>query len=220
MGIFIAILLAAASGGAIYGVLTLINKRISSGIASEKTGHKKKIAELDKEIADLKPQVDRYVSKAQLDIVRNKREEIANELEASRKNLQQSEEKLDAAQKSVVARESKQQELKALRDEETGKLEQIVTAHETLSSESLGLENQLADSMKQLDSLQNEVELTDKQREAFQKISEVLSSAGERMRELIGEYDSVNERLVELGKQHKDLEDEYTRLVEQQLTSQ
>ena len=79
------------------------------------------------------------------------------------------------------------------------------------------LEQQLANSMKNLDQLMNDVQLSETQRALLDDLSSALSGAGERMRDLLTEYNTVHERLELLQQQHRDLEDEYTRLVEQQL---
>ena len=71
--------------------------------------------------------------------------------------------------------------------------------------------------MKNLESILGEVTLTDDQKAELDKLNDALSSAGENMRTLITEYESVNERLKMLREQHEDLEEEYTKLVEQQL---
>ena len=51
----------------------------------------------------------------------------------------------------------------------------------------------------------------------FEDLNRALSDGGALLRDLITEYQSVNERLDMLRIQHEDLEEEYTKLVEQQL---
>jgi predicted nuclease with TOPRIM domain len=71
--------------------------------------------------------------------------------------------------------------------------------------------------MKSLDAILSELNLTQDQRKHLSDLSETLTSAGGRLRELLTEYQTVKERLDMLTQQHADLEEEYTKLVEQQL---
>jgi predicted nuclease with TOPRIM domain len=59
--------------------------------------------------------------------------------------------------------------------------------------------------------------MTQSQREMFLGLQSTVEEAGARLRDLLMEYQTVNERLNMLRQQHSDLEEEYTRLVEQQL---
>ena len=79
------------------------------------------------------------------------------------------------------------------------------------------LEQELAASLKELDALVVDVPMTPDQRTVFQELLNALTAAGSRLRDLITDYQAVQERLESLKLQHNDLEDEYTRLVEQQL---
>ncbi|MCB0338546.1 MAG: hypothetical protein KDD53_03030, partial [Bdellovibrionales bacterium] len=74
-----------------------------------------------------------------------------------------------------------------------------------------------AESLKELDAIMDELEMTQVQRDIMQSLSNALEASSARMRDLIFEYQQVNERLEQLKAQHLDLEDEYTKLVEQQL---
>ena len=61
------------------------------------------------------------------------------------------------------------------------------------------------------------IELTAEQQQVLEELSNTLTEAGSRMRDLLTDYAMVKERLDGLNGQHHDLEEEYTRLVEQQL---
>jgi len=218
MGLIVTIIIGAASVGIILGGLSIIKGQIAGSVENEKAAIKAQIAEMDQKLTALEKTSTKYVSKLQIRFSKTKRQALSTEIEKNNLNLAEFEKKLEHAQRAVVAREERQQELKSSKEGEHSKLEELASLHETLGSESMGLERQLADSMKQLDSLQNEVGLTEKQKEGFQKLSDVLSMAGERLRELITEYDTINTRLIEIRQQYTDLEGEYTRLVEQQLS--
>ena len=70
---------------------------------------------------------------------------------------------------------------------------------------------------KSLDNIMAELELTEDQRGLLDELSKALTSAGSNLRDLLMEYEAVKTRLENLRQQHLDLEEEYTKLVEQQL---
>ena len=79
------------------------------------------------------------------------------------------------------------------------------------------MSRKLALSLKNLEELLAGTDLTPQERDIVSEFNESLVSAGARLRDLMTEYQVVKERLEGLQGQFKDLEDEYTRLVEQQL---
>lgn len=213
------IILLALSAATILGFIFLIKSKANSGIGQERKELKQTLAQLDEDLNVLGKQSGQLISKKQLEGIREKRSKLAEQVTEARALLIDLEAKLKATQDSVKDKEEKQQALKAAKIEEENKLADVVASYEVLSGESVKLEKNLAESMKQLDSLESEVQMTDKQKDALHKLSSVLSGAGERMRELITEYEAIHQKVIELQKQYIDLEDEYKRLVEQQISS-
>jgi chromosome segregation ATPase len=213
------IILSIISAATIIGFIFLIKSKTNSGIGQERKELKQTLAQLDEDLNVLGKQSNQLISKKQLEGIREKRAKLAEQVTEARALLIDLEAKLKSTQDSVKEKEEKQQALKAAKIEEENKLADVVASYEVLSGESVKLEKNLAESMRQLDSLENEVQMTDKQKDALHKLSAVLSGAGERMRELITEYEAVHQKVVELQKQYVDLEDEYKRLVEQQISS-
>jgi chromosome segregation ATPase len=142
---------------------------------------------------------------------------VAADLENEKATLVTVEKKLASAQKEVEAKEFQQQEVKAAKEEDENKLAELLSNFKDLSSESIELEQKLAQSMKNLDKILSEINVTEDQRAVLNNLNDSLTSAGSLLRELITESEMVNERLKVLKEQHSDLEEEYTRLVEQQL---
>jgi chromosome segregation ATPase len=160
---------------------------------------------------------DSYASKGQLDNVGQLHTSAQTDLEREKNTLKEIETKLSTAQKLVEGKESRQQEIKSARMEDEVKLQELLSNYENLSSEAIALEQKLAASLKNLDSIMDEIELTQDQKGALQELSNSLTAAGARLRDLLTEYEQTNQRLENLRQQHVDLEDEYTKLVEQQL---
>lgn len=158
-----------------------------------------------------------FASKAQIDNVENQNREFTENLEKQKALLKEIEQKLETAQKDVETKEGIQQEMKSAKEEDEAKLIEITAKFNNVKSDSISLEQELSSSLKSLDAMMTEVPMTADQRAVFQELSNAITSASSRLRDLITDYQSVNERLDNLKLQHQDLEDEYTKLVEQQL---
>jgi archaellum component FlaC len=63
----------------------------------------------------------------------------------------------------------------------------------------------------------SELQMTPDQQAVFSELSNALTSASAQLRDVIVDYQNAYERLESLRSQHKDLESEYSKLVEQQL---
>ncbi len=201
----------------IFGVMFFIKRQLSSSVGSERDAVIAKVNTLDKELRELLTYADGYASKKQLAQLEASLAQSKADLDREKGNLKALEPKLEGAQKMVEEKETHQQELKSAKEEDELKMKELMDHFETISSESIGLEQALAQSMKNLDQLMAEVTLTADQRAVLQELSNSLSNAGSTLRELIVEYDTLNERLNMLTQQLMDLEEEYTKLVERQL---
>jgi chromosome segregation ATPase len=211
------LIIALASVGIIFGALTVLKKRAASTAGAEVQSAGSKLPELESQIKEIIASASALVSKKKLENISAQIEAAQTELEKEKANLKEIETRLDQAQKLVEEKEGVHQEMKSSKEEDEMRLKDMMERYSDLSSESMALEQKLASSMKNLDQLLSEVTLTEDQRAMFENLSVSLTSSGERMRDLLTEYSTVHERLELLQQQHKDLEEEYTRLVEQQL---
>lgn len=219
MDILLAITLGLLSSAAIVGFLFFIKMKANAGLGQEKKDLKLTLAGLDQDLLSLTKESEQLISKQQLESIRQRRQELVEQMTEAKSLLKELDAKLKTSQQAVKHSESEQAKLKAVKVGDENKIAEIITTYESLNGLSIALEKKLAESMQQLDSLESEVQMTDKQRESLKKISSALSGAGERMRELITEYDTINKKLIELQQNYLDLEDEYKRLVEQQLSA-
>lgn len=199
------------------GSYIALRKQVSSSVGAERDTLTQNIDALDAEIKALLGYADGYASKGQLEYLSTQLNNIKGELEKERGNLQALEPKLDNAQKMVEGKETSQQELKSAKEEDEVKLKELLENYDTISHESLSLEQQLALSLKNLDNIMNEVQMTPDQKAILQELSNSLANSGGALRDLLMEYETLNERLNALKQQLGDLEDEYTKLVERQL---
>lgn len=175
------------------------------------------IGDLDKEILGSIDKAKELASKGQLTKAQKEVEEGRTALDTEKEALKGIEQKLDGAQQKVEEKEAYQQEIKSSKAEDETRLAEMLANYEDISNESVALEQKLAASLKNLDSIMESVGTTDEQKSVLQDLSNALTTAGSRLRDLIFEYQVVNERLRTLSTQHAELEEEYTKLVEQQL---
>jgi len=140
-------------------------------------------------------------------------------LESQKAEREMLELKLAGAQTDVVNREAAHQELKTVKREDEVVLQEVVSNYHDISTESVSLERRLADSLKSIDKMTAEVALTADQRAVFEALSNALTTASTQLRDVIVAYQNVYERLAALQGQYSDLENEYIKLVELQLSA-
>ena len=210
----------------IIGILTAIavfiasigfKKHFTSSVATKTKTLKRQIEEATSKAKDLTQYAPAYVSKLQLESVESLLGKEADTITSERKRLKDIEAKLENAQKLVEEKEGGQQETKASREEDEIKLRELLASFNDVSAESMGLERKLATSMKNLETLISEVKMTDIQKQIMNDLLSALTEGSSRVRELLTEYQAINDRLNAIQQQHGDLEEEYTKLVEQQL---
>lgn len=207
----------ATSVGGLFGVRWFCFKLLAASGGSEREALLSRLKSADKHLRSLLKYVDSYVSRKQCESLAQRSQELQESLDREKGALEETEIKLKTAQSAVEEKETAQQELKSAKEEDELKLEELMAGYSEVSSESSSLERRIAESMKNLDNLMEQLELTAAQKSAFDELSKALTIAGALLRDLITEHSSLNERLELLRGQHDDLEDEYTRLVERQL---
>lgn len=200
-----------------YGILFFILRRLKVGTSAERDTLIEEIQALDTEIRAKLEVGDFLATKLQVDNLNRKLQEFQEAFSQERRSLERIESKLEVAQREVETKESQQQEIKSAKYENEAVLSNLLANYAEVSNESILLEQNLASSLKHLDSILNELELSQEARALLEALSEALSEAGSRLRDLITEYDGVKKRLDLMQQQHHDLEEEYTKLVEQQL---
>ncbi len=175
------------------------------------------ITDVTHKLFELKSFAPAYIGKKQLQSVDSLLAQDTGNLQKEKEHLKEVEVKLEAAQKLVEAKESQQQETKTTKDTDEQKLHELLSHYTQISDDAMMLERSLAQSLKNLESIIAEVTMTEDQKAVLNLLLETLTEGGGRLRELIPEYQTVKERLEMLEQQHNDLDEEYTKLVEQQL---
>jgi archaellum component FlaC len=195
-----------------------VARKLSGGITKEAVLELRSQAEaLEGEFAALLSEEKPLISRAQLNALVTETADFQRGLDSQRALMTELDGRLGETQKTVEGKEREQQEMKSAKEEDEKAVGDLMAKYEEYSTQAVGLEHKLADSLKSLDAMIADTPMTPDQKAVFQELSQALGTASSRLRDLIVDYQSLNERLTNLRGQHADLESEYTKLVEQQL---
>jgi chromosome segregation ATPase len=172
---------------------------------------------LETQLIEVLSEQQKFASKGQIQSLISQRQNFLSSAQEQRALLTSMVERLDKARADVQRREAEQQEIRAMRDEDEKVIVQLTSNYTQFSHESVTLEHTLAESLKTLDAMSSEIKMTPDQQAVIQELSNALTSASAQLRDVIVDYQNAHERLESLRLQHRDLENEYTKLVEQQL---
>jgi chromosome segregation ATPase len=212
-GIIIALLTAAAGIGVAY----TLKAQLVASAGSEVSALLKEINDITANLEELIKYAPAYVGKKQLQNIEQQLTQETTQLQKEKERLKEVETKLESAQRLVEEKESQQHETKAMQESDEQKLRDLLASYTQISDEAMNLEKRLAASLKNLETIIAEVKMTEDQKAVLTTLLNTLTEGGGQLRELITEYQMVKERLELLQQQHHDLEEEYTKLVEQQL---
>ncbi len=196
----------------------VLGKKMAPGASNEAMGNlREQSRELEEKLIEVLSEKDRFASKAQIATLIRQTESFLATISEQRNLLSTIAQRLEKARIDVEERELGQQEARAMREEDEAVIVQVTTNYAQFSTESVTLEHTLAESLKTLDVMTGELQMTTDQQAVFSELSNALTSASAQLRDVIVDYQNAHERLENLRSQHKDLEAEYSKLVEQQL---
>jgi len=104
-----------------------------------------------------------------------------------------------------------------MKEEDEAAINTTLARYSEFSTESLSLEQKLAESLRTLDVMTSEIQMTTDQQAVFAELSNALTQASAQLRDVIIDYQNANDRLRNLSSRFTDLENEYSKLVDQQL---
>jgi chromosome segregation ATPase len=159
-----------------------------------------------------------FVSRAQYEYASESTERLTKAIEVARAELRHVELELEATQIEVEKREVKIQDLKGAREEEAKLLYHISQEFALLHQEGENLRASLDNSLEHIQKMEQELSLTKAQAEELAKLQGVVTGTMDRLKELTVEGQEVERRLKVLSQQYRSLEEEYTKLVEQQFS--
>jgi septation ring formation regulator EzrA len=196
----------------------ILGKKMAPGASNEEMANlREQSRELEDKLIEVLSEKDRFASKAQIATLMRQTESFLTTIAEQRSLLETISQRLEKARIDVEERELAQQEARAMREEDEVIIAQVTNNYSLFSTESVTLEHTLAESLKTLDAMTTELQMTPDQQAVFSELSNALTSASAQLRDVIVDYQNAHERLENLRSQHKDLEAEYSKLVEQQL---
>lgn len=211
------LIISAVCAGVLFALFKIFKKQLSQGGSGETEELAKKIEEASAELNDLLKYKDSYASKGQFDALAGMKDGMAVDLQREKDRLKSIEEKLDGIQKAVETKEFQQQEVKSAKEDDHVKLEAFLGEYKNVAPSATSIEQRIAAGLKSLDQIIGSGQFSEDQKGMLIDLQTAMTTAGSSLRELITDYEGLNERLAQLKGQHQDLEEEYTKLVEQQL---
>lgn len=195
-----------------------IGKRSGSSSSDEDAAKlREESQQLDSRLVETLSEVERFASKAQVNYLQQQRSALRQALTEQQQSLAQLVSRVDQTRSDVQSRETAQQELRAMKQEDEEAISRTLASYNEFSAESLALEQKLAESLRTLDVMTSEIKMTTDQQAVFAELSNALTQASAQLRDVIIDHQNANDRLANLASRFADLENEYSKLVEQQL---
>lgn len=175
--------------------------------------------ELENKLVETLSENHKFASRGQIASLTRQTQNFSTTIAEQKALLSTIRERLDKARADVEARERAQQEIRSIKEEDESAIVEVVANYDRFSTESVTLEHKLAESLRTLDAMASEIQMSADQQAVFHELSNALTATSAQLRDVIVDYQNAHERLENLRRQYQDLENEYTKLVEQQLGS-
>jgi chromosome segregation ATPase len=196
----------------------LLGRKVGVQASDEQAAQlREESAQLESKLVETLSNVDTYASKAQLAFIKKQAEVFQEAIKDQQATLSSLVERVDRTRVDVQSRENNLQEIRAMKEEDQVAITQSLASYTESSAESLSLEQKLAESLRTLDAMTSEIQMTSDQQAVFSELSNALTQASAQLRDVIIDYQTANERLLNLHSRFTDLENEYSKLVEAQL---
>lgn len=209
----------------LYLGLTISSKVIAKKASS--TGSSAEVKVFETSIEALNQNIDKAIAYATTlvplseytDLVK-KKDEFEDTLANAKNKLETLESRLSEIQGKVSVEELNHSSLKKGREEAIDLANSIREKKAQLESEQKRLSEELNNSKNQLDILSNEMNLTPEQEAGLNQIKTALKNSQEQLNSLSQTYKQSSTRFATLHGQYSDLEKEFTKLVEKDLSGE
>ena len=150
-----------------------------------------------------------------------KKKKRANvELKSERERLGRMENSLGDMQRSVDGQEARHNELKQGKEECQRIADDLRANNAERQAEYKRLESQLEVSIAQMDTLADEVDMTAEQRAAMAELNNSLENSSQQLKNLAETYEQASARFLNLQNQYDELEKEFRKLVDKELSGE
>jgi chromosome segregation ATPase len=198
----------------------LAAKQRGAGISSNIGEVEEKISDTDAAIQNALAHVESMMPLAKLKEREEELEGLNQQLGVEREKLEKLDKQVEKLQKTIEEEESAHNELKKGREEASTLADDVRANKERLASEYQQLESELKQSLSNLEALNTEVDLTADQQIAVDKIQGALESARVQLSTLSEMHSQAATRFTNLEAQYVELEKEFTKLVEKELSGE
>ncbi len=220
MGIILTfIIVGLLSSGAVLFFIRKLTKKSQESTGLDMSAGEDRIGELDQVMENAFKQVEGMVPLADARAIEGKIAETMKQFAVEHAKLDQLEKSLARAQKGVDTEEAAYNELKRGKDDAEQLADKIRSDAERVDSETKRIETKIKESKNSLQKLGTEVALTADQKKAVDAIASSLNESSNRLKVLIESYTVASQRFVNLQSQYTELEKEYRKLVEKELSS-
>ncbi len=206
-----------ASAGVYFGARFLGSKNLKES-AQDTTSLRSDITELDTAIDTAATILEDMVSLDDKVTLEKEKTDFQTNIEEQRAKTEALQIKLEESQKNVAAAEAKLDELKRGKEESFTLAAEIRSNSEQLEAERSKLEAELNNSKTQMKELQSELELTAAQVAALDEIYSTIDDVGQNMTNLSQSHQLATDRFLNLQTQYEELEKEYAKLIEKELS--
>jgi len=196
----------------------ILAKTQSSGASSKVSVLDEKIALITNSISIALEKFEPLSSASELESLDIKKETTLATLRDSENKLKALENALTKKQEEVNSAETSHNDLKRAKEASEILADEIVAKKSILEAEYQALEEELSQSLNQLEVLSSELNLTPQQQAGITKIENSLANSQKQLKILVHMYQQGSTRFTTLQDQYKDLEKEFTKLVEKELT--
>ena len=220
MGIIITfIVVGLLSSGAVLFFIRKLTKKSQESTGQDMSAGEDRIGELDQVMESAFKHVEGMVPLADARAIESKIAETMKQFGVEHAKLDQLEKSLAKAQKGVDTEEAAYNELKRGKDDAEQLADKIKADADRVDAETKRIENEIKESKDSLQKLGSEVALTADQKKAVDAIAASLNESSNRLKVLIESYSVASQRFVNLQSQYTELEKEYRKLVEKELSS-
>lgn len=220
MGIFVVwLLFGLLSSGAVFFFIRTLKKKSLESTGQDMSASEGRITELDTAMEEAFKHVEAMVPLSEGKALEAKIAETMKQFGIEHAKLDTLEKALAKAQKGVDTEESAYNELKRGKDDAEQLADKIRGDSEKVEGETKRIENEIKQSKDQLLSLGSEVALTADQKKSVDAIAGSLNDSTNRLKTLIEMYTVASQRFVNLQTQYMELEKEYRKLVEKELSN-
>jgi chromosome segregation ATPase len=158
------------------------------------------------------------ISLDEVKTIEAKKTQVLQVVAEERSRVKRVEQDLEQLQVKVDKQEAKHNELKKGKEDAERLADDIKANKERLLSEAKKLQDELQQSKSQMETILSEVDLNEEQISALKDITTSIEKMGAQMKELADIHTQSSGRFVNLQKQFSELEKEFRKLVDKELS--